>query len=91
MLNRLDKTFRFPCSSQLPDFIYGIENSRMRIPGRFINHTVVDEDNDICFGGIQPDTGIGFSVFGTIALKAAFVAFDGTPDRPRLGFASKLL
>ncbi|KAL7622716.1 hypothetical protein AAE478_006394 [Parahypoxylon ruwenzoriense] len=79
----------FPCDSSLPDFVFGVENAKFAIPGEFINYAPVDDST--CFGGIQSDEGIGFSIFGDVALKAAFVVFDTSESSPRLGFANKNL
>lgn len=80
----------FPCSASLPSFTYAVGNSQIVIPGKYINFAPVDSAGTSCFGGIQSDEGIGFSIFGDVALKAAFVVFDGSQS-PRLGFASKVL
>lgn len=42
-----------------------------------------------CFGGLQSSSGIGINIFGDVALKAAFVVFDGASNR--LGWAAKTL
>ncbi|KAI1496326.1 aspartic peptidase domain-containing protein [Biscogniauxia marginata] len=83
----------FPCDATLPDFVFGIENARFTIPGKFVNYSLVDEDDpSTCFGGIQSDQGIGFAIFGDIFLKSSFIVFDaGTEQTPRLGFAKKTL
>ncbi|KUL81417.1 hypothetical protein ZTR_10420 [Talaromyces verruculosus] len=76
----------FPCSATLPDFIFGIADYRGIVPGDYMNYAPVD---DVwCYGGIQPNTGLPFSIFGDILLKAQFVVFDHSG--PRLGFANKL-
>jgi hypothetical protein len=44
-------------------------------------------DGNTCFGGLQSDDGIGFSIFGDVAIKAALVVFD--LGNKRLGWAQK--
>lgn len=79
----------FPCDSELPDFTYVVGDAKITVPGSFINYAPVDETSASCFGGLQPDTSIGFSIWGDVALKAAFVVFEDKGSSPRLGFASK--
>lgn len=80
----------FPCDAKIPDFTYKVGDVSITIPASFINYAEADEEGKKCFGGIQPDTDIGFSIFGDVALKAAFVVFDaGTQSEPRLGWANK--
>lgn len=45
------------------------------------------DSSNLCFGGLQPSDSIGINIFGDIALKAAFVVFDG--ENTRLGWAAK--
>ncbi|KAL9606639.1 MAG: hypothetical protein Q9179_000225 [Wetmoreana sp. 5 TL-2023] len=54
-----------------------------KVPGAQYNSA------QVCFGGIQSDTGIGFSIFGDIFLKSQFVVFQTSPLQ--LGFAPKTL
>ncbi|KAI1081510.1 aspartic peptidase domain-containing protein [Whalleya microplaca] len=79
----------FPCDTKLPDFTYSIEGTKFTVPGEFINYAETDESGTSCFGGIQPDTDLGLSIWGDIALKSAYVVFE--PTKPRLGFAAKNL
>ncbi|KAL2835458.1 aspartic peptidase domain-containing protein [Aspergillus pseudoustus] len=76
----------FPCTSPLPDFVFGIEGYRGVIPGEYMIFEPLGDD--LCYGGIQVNTGLPFSIFGDILLKAQFVVFDH--QGPRLGFANKL-
>ncbi|KAI1778474.1 endothiapepsin [Hypoxylon cercidicola] len=79
--------YTFPCDATLPDFQFSVEGATFSIPGQYINYAPVDDST--CFGGIQSDEGIGFAIWGDVALKSAFVVFDTTQDTPRLGFAKK--
>jgi hypothetical protein len=84
-----DGGYIFPCTATLPSFTFGAGSYRGTIPGSFINFAPVDNTNKECYGGIQSDEGIGFSIYGDILLKAQFIVFDG--GNTRLGFASKTL
>lgn len=80
----------FPCKADLPDFVFGVgKNYRGRVPGPYINFAPSQAKKGYCFGGIQSDVGIGFSIWGDVLLKAQFVVFDG--GNTRVGFASKAL
>lgn len=79
----------FPCTAELPTFSYTVGTTTITIPPSMVNYAPADATGRMCFGGIQPDSDIGFSIFGDVALKAGFVVFDATPDKPRIGFATK--
>lgn len=78
--------YTFPCSATLPSITLGIGSYRAVVPGSYILYAPVSSST--CFGGIQRDTGIGFSIFGDIFLKSQFVVFNGAAT-PQLGFAPK--
>ncbi|KUI63414.1 Endothiapepsin [Cytospora mali] len=80
--------YTFPCGATLPSFTYGVESTKIVIPGEYIDFGPASSDTSTCFGGIQSSSDLGINIFGDVALKAAFVVFDGA-DTPRLGFASK--
>lgn len=75
----------FPCSATLPDFTFGIGSGRFTIPGEYMDYAPAEGTK--CFGGIQSNTGIGFSIYGDILIKSQFVIFDG--GETRVGFAAK--
>ncbi|TKA71063.1 hypothetical protein B0A55_07231 [Friedmanniomyces simplex] len=79
----------FSCSSTLPDFHVAIGGKSFTVPGSYINFSPVDSTGSQCFGGIQANTGIGFTIFGDVFLKSVFVVFDQTQSSPRLGFAEQ--
>lgn len=77
----------FPCSSTLPAFKITIGGATYTIPGSYINYA--PNGDGTCFGGIQSNTGIGFTILGDVFLKAVFAVFDQTQSSPRLGFAKQ--
>ncbi|KAI1734987.1 aspartic peptidase domain-containing protein [Xylaria scruposa] len=79
----------FPCDADLPDLTFTPGDAQITIPGKFINYAPADNSGSSCFGGLQSDGGQGISIFGDIALKAAFVVFDQSQGSPRLGWANK--
>ena len=94
----------FPCSATLPSITLGIGSYRAVVPGSYINYAPASDTGKCivppfcivdmlmivaeCFGGIQSNAGIGFSIFGDIFLKSQFVVFNGASS-PELGFAAK--
>ena len=78
--------YTFPCGAALPSITLGIGSYKAVVPGSYMNYAPVS--STVCFGGIQSNTGIGFSIFGDIFLKSQFVVFSGA-STPQLGFAPK--
>jgi hypothetical protein len=78
----------FPCSATLPDFSLTLAGVKQRVPGKYINYAPVEDGSSTCFGGIQVNTGIGFSIFGDIFLKSKYVVFENA-GTPRIGFADQ--
>jgi aspergillopepsin I len=77
----------FSCSAKLPNFNVAINGKTFVIPGSYINFAPASGTK--CFGGIQSNQGLGFSIFGDIFLKTVYAIFDQTQSSPRLGFASQ--
>ena len=82
--------YTYPCSTTLPDITFSIGGYQATVPGSYVNYAPIDSSGTTCFGGIQSNTGIGFSIFGDIFLKSQFVVFEGA-STPRLGLAPKPL
>ncbi|KAJ5820543.1 Penicillopepsin-2 [Penicillium riverlandense] len=55
--------------------------------GSLINYAPVFSGSTTCFGGIQSNNGISYSIFGDIFLKSQYVVFDSTG--PQIGFAQQ--
>lgn len=79
--------YLFPCSATLPSFSLIIGGQKRTIPGSYLNYAPYSGSK--CYGGLQPDTGIGFSIVGDIFLKGQYVVFDETQSTPRVGFAQQ--
>lgn len=79
--------YTFSCTATLPSFTAIIGGKRATVPGSFINYAPAGSGR--CFGGIQRNTGIGFSIFGDIFLKSQYVVHDMSGSTPRLGFAQQ--
>jgi aspergillopepsin I len=80
----------FPCNSTLPSFTFGVGEARFTIPSSYINYAQVAEGSPTCFGGLQSSSGLGINIWGDVALKAAFVVFNGASP-PTIGWAKKPL
>ena len=87
-LNNADGGFVFPCTATLPDLTVGIGSYRALVPGNYLNYAPLESGSSTCFGGLQSDSGIGFSIFGLTFIKSQFVVFKGTSS-PSVGFAKK--
>ncbi|KAL9631817.1 MAG: hypothetical protein Q9164_005687 [Protoblastenia rupestris] len=81
--------YTFPCSTFLPAFTLGFEEYRAVVPGSYINYAPLEDGTNTCYGGIQRNTGIGFSIIGDVFIKSQFIVFDSRG--PRLGIAPKTL
>ena len=55
----------YSCSTTLPNFNVAIAGKTFTVPGTDINYAPISSGSSTCFGGIQPNTGIGFNIFGT--------------------------
>ncbi|KAF2740781.1 Asp-domain-containing protein [Polyplosphaeria fusca] len=83
-----DGGYVFPCSTTPPDLSIVIGGVKQTIPGKHINYAPVTTGSTTCFGGVQDNTGIGFSILGDIFLKSKYVIHEAK-DTPRIGFAQQ--
>ncbi|KAM0256334.1 hypothetical protein ACHAPA_012204 [Fusarium lateritium] len=79
----------FPCENKNPTFVFSAGSYHGTVPGNYINYAPAVAKRGYCFGGIQSDVGIGFSIFGDVLLKSQYVVFDA--GNVRVGFAPKKL
>ncbi|EXJ94234.1 aspergillopepsin I [Capronia coronata CBS 617.96] len=73
----------FPCNTALPDLQVAIGNSHLAtVKGDGMNFAEVGTDTqtgtDFCFGGLQSNQGLPFSIYGDVFFKSQFVVFDGS-------------
>lgn len=80
--------YTFPCSADLPDLTLTIGGNDVTVPGSLINFAPLEEGSSTCFGGVQSNSGIGFSILGDIFLKAVFAVFDS--GNTQFGFAPQV-
>jgi aspergillopepsin I len=81
--------YTLPCTGNAPDFTVAIGGKSYTIPGAYIDYAPLTSGSSTCFGGLQANTGIGFSIFGDVFLKAVYAIFDVSTGSPRLGFAAQ--
>lgn len=86
--NHRQAGYIFPCNSDLPDFPVVIGSTTFTVPGQYINYAPIGPN--YCYGGVQPNTGIGFNIFGDLFLKTVYVVFNKA-EPPTIGFATKNL
>ncbi|CAI6336487.1 unnamed protein product [Periconia digitata] len=79
----------FPCSATPPDFNLVLNGVKQRVPGKYVNYAPVQTGSSTCYGGIQTNDGIGFSIFGDIFLKSKYAVHEMS-ETPRIGFADQV-
>ncbi|KAG2170207.1 MAG: CBS-domain-containing protein [Aureobasidium pullulans] len=78
--------YTFPCSSTLPDFNLVVGGNKFTVPGSYMNYAQISYTT--CFGGLQQNTGLSFSILGDIFLKSQFVVFSEVGGKASLGIAA---
>ncbi|RMZ88834.1 hypothetical protein DV736_g3929, partial [Chaetothyriales sp. CBS 134916] len=65
----------FPCNSQLPNFQVAVGNNLATVGGENLNFSEVGTDStgqNFCFGGLQSNQGLDFSIYGDVFFKSNF-------------------
>jgi len=91
------QAWTFPCAAHLPDFNLGFGGGggggwHATVPGKYINYLNMSDyepGSTLCYGGIQENGGLPFSILGDVFLKAVSAIFDKAGSR--IGFADKVL
>ncbi|KAM3485148.1 hypothetical protein MY8738_001616 [Beauveria namnaoensis] len=68
----------------LPDFTFGIEGARIRVPG----NNLKEKKSDGTYGLNIYDGGANSAFFGSPSLTGAYVVFEDGDNGPRLGWAT---
>lgn len=77
--------YTFPCSADAPSFTVDINGYKATVPGNLVKYAPIRQGSSTCFGGIQSNSGLGFSILGDTFLKSQYAVFDS--QGPRVGFA----
>lgn len=79
----------FPCSSasQLQSLSYYINGVKKTMPGSYGVYSTLSSPAGYCYGGIQSNDNVGFTILGDVFLKSQYVVFDVCLKR--LGFAQQ--
>jgi len=86
--NQLQGGWVFPCSGPLPDITLMMGDKKIRVPGINMNYQQISITT--CFGGLQRNDRMPFSIFGDTFLKGLFVIFEAPNDgNARIGFAQQ--
>lgn len=81
----------FACneSSSLPSLSYYMGGQKHTMPGAYGVYGTVAEPEGYCYGGVQSNDALGFTILGDTFLKSQYVVFDMNPNKPRIGFAQQ--
>lgn len=85
--NNAQGGYVFPCTAKLPDFTLVVNGYKAVVPGKYMNYAPTTAAGTTCYGGLQANTGVGFSIYGDVFLKSQYVIFDRSQSTPRIGFA----
>lgn len=83
--NQMGGGWTFPCTAKLPDMSLIISGKKVTVPG--INMHYQTMAREVCFGGIQRDVGMPFSIAGDVFLKNQFVVHQSDGKTAKIGFA----
>lgn len=82
--------YTFPCSATPPAFTFSVGGKTITVPSDYLNFGDIGDGSGACFGGLQSSDSVGINIYGDVALKSAFVVFNGG-STPQLGWATKTL
>ena len=78
----------FPCAAAIPDLSIYVNGVPQTVPAANINWEQLNAT--ACMGGVQPNTGMPFSILGAVFLKDLYVVFEKQQGHvPQLAFAQQ--